>query len=92
MNKGTRVLDNGLVAEYRFLPGAYDKLEFNFKHIQCEAEENALLFYDGDKYTLRQYNDEEVEDNAKFMGHMTVVSNIPSCYNGTLNPTHTWEV
>ena len=31
MNKGTRVLDNGLVAEYSFLPGAYDKLEFNFK-------------------------------------------------------------
>tara|TARA_B100000575_G_C22935889_1_gene542027 strand:- start:48 stop:374 length:327 start_codon:yes stop_codon:yes gene_type:complete len=96
MNKGFSILDSGVVAEYRHLPGAYHKLQLNFKSISGEAEENALLFYrkEGgkDSFCLRQYDDETVPDDAKFIGHMTVVSNIPSSYSATLNPTHSYDV
>lgn len=96
MNKGTIVSENGIITQYRYLPGANDKQELNFKSITDEAEENSLLFYDSKskdkKFLLRQYDDEEVPQDAKFMGHMTVVSNISSTYSGTLNPTHTYDV
>ena len=97
MNNGTAINETGFVTQHKHLPGATKQVYLSFKSISCEPEEDALLFYvpnknGGGKCILRQFNDEEVPNEAKYMGHMTTTTNTRAEYSGVLNLSHTYDV
>jgi len=97
MNDGTRITQEGFIAEHKHLPGATKKNYLSFKPIDGEPEENALIFCHksptrGLSIHIRQFEDEQIPEESYYIGHMTVESNSRAEYSGVLNSSHTYVV
>ena len=97
MNHGTRITQQGFIAEHRHLPGATKKNYLSFKPIDGEPEENELIFCHKSptrnlSIHLRQFEDDVIPEESYYIGHMTVATNSRAEYSGVLNSSHTFVV